>query len=63
MEDNVSLSPKLQQETLNKLITFGEQKKGEWDMLHLAYIMYVPGLTGGKTEDAGVVSLTTGLGR
>ncbi|GMH97396.1 hypothetical protein TrVE_jg7670 [Triparma verrucosa] len=62
MEDNVSLSPKLQQETLNKLITFGEQKKGEWDMLHLAYIMYVPGLTVGKTKDDGVVSLTTGLG-
>ncbi|GMH98897.1 hypothetical protein TrLO_g14206 [Triparma laevis f. longispina] len=62
MEDNISLSPKFQQTTLNKLNNFGRQKQGEWDMLHLAYIMYVPGLTVGKTEDDGVVSLTTGLG-
>ena len=29
MEDNISLSPKFQQTTLNKLSNFGRQKQGE----------------------------------
>ncbi len=61
LEDNISRSPRLSQETLDKLVSYS--KTTSWDMLHLAYIMYVPGLTVTKTSpvDNGVVKLSTGV--
>ena len=58
MEDNVSLSPSLSQSTLTSLTSFSDQN--EWDMLHLAYIMYVPSLVVTKTSTENVVKLSTG---
>ena len=60
MEDNISVSPRLEQSTLEKLIGFSKANEGKWDMLHLAYIMYVPGLVVSKTDRDGVVMLSTG---
>lgn len=60
IEDNVSISPKLSQSTLSNLETFQKSNPSSWDMLHLAYIMYVPGLSVGRTSMDGVVGLTTG---
>ena len=59
IEDNISLSPLLTQSTLDNLSAFSTLRLGQWDMLHLAYIMYVPGLVVGRTGEEGVVSLTT----
>ena len=55
-----SISPKLSQSTLSNLETFQKSNPSSWDMLHLAYIMYVPGLSVGRTSMDGVVGLTTG---
>jgi GR25 family glycosyltransferase involved in LPS biosynthesis len=60
LEDNVSESPQLSQSTVSNLASFQSQRSGDWDMLHLAYIMYVPGLQVTRTEMDGVVSLSTG---
>jgi len=60
MEDNVSASGALTQDLLDRLKQF--QKKSQFDMIHLAYIMYVPGLTIRKTENENVVNLKCGPG-
>ncbi|GMI07512.1 hypothetical protein TrRE_jg3493 [Triparma retinervis] len=60
LEDNISQSPLLSQSTLSNLASFQSRRQGGWDMLHLAYIMYVPGLQVTKTDMGGVVSLKTG---
>eukprot|EP00518_Triparma_eleuthera_P002244 CAMPEP_0182455702 /NCGR_PEP_ID=MMETSP1319-20130603/1787_1 /TAXON_ID=172717 /ORGANISM="Bolidomonas pacifica, Strain RCC208" /LENGTH=273 /DNA_ID=CAMNT_0024653823 /DNA_START=329 /DNA_END=1147 /DNA_ORIENTATION=- len=58
MEDNVSVSPNLSASTLSSLAAFSS--RNQWDMLHLAYIMYVPSLVVTKTATPGVVRLSTG---
>ena len=58
MEDNVSVSPNLSASTLSSLAAFSS--RNQWDMLHLAYIMYVPSLVVTKTASPGVVRLSTG---
>ena len=60
LEDNISQSPLLSQSTLSNLASFQSRRQGGRDMLHLAYIMYVPGLQVTKTDMGGVVSLKTG---
>jgi len=56
LEDNLSISPRISQDTLNAVDTFireGTRKGGadEADLLHLAYIMYVPGLSVERLAD------------
>jgi len=47
LEDNIAVSPRIEQETLNAVEAFcGADGAAERrDMVHLAYIMYVPGLS------------------
>jgi len=60
LEDNVSLSPLLSQSTLTNLKSFQSSNPGSWDMIHLAYIMYVPGLIVRSTPHPSIVRLSTG---
>lgn len=47
LEDNLSISPRIAQETLDGIRDFLSTNlpTGQRDMVHLAYIMYVPGLS------------------
>lgn len=45
LEDNLSVSPRLAQPTLDAIASFLADKSRRRDMVHLAYIMYVPGLS------------------
>jgi len=47
LEDNLSISPRIAQETLDGISKFLSTSSGAGtrDMVHLAYIMYVPGLS------------------
>jgi len=49
LEDNIAVSTRIAQETLDAVSQFvvrgGEAAGGRVDMVHLAYIMYVPGLS------------------
>lgn len=49
LEDNLSISPRITQQTLDSIACFlsGSSRKAAMsrDMVHLAYIMYVPGLS------------------
>jgi len=60
LEDNISSAGSLTQDLLDSLSTF--RKTTDYDLIHLAYIMYVPGLTVTKTTDGAVVNLKCGLG-
>lgn len=56
LEDNLSISPRISQATLNAVDTFIKEgvKTGgaeQADLLHLAYIMYVPGLSVERLPD------------
>lgn len=54
LEDNLALSPRIAQDTLDEISSFlskpGASASGGPDMVHLAYIMYVPGLAVEKIE-------------
>lgn len=51
LEDNLSISPRIAQKTLDSVADFSSSSRlqqagvGHWDMVHLAYNMYVPGLS------------------
>jgi len=46
LEDNLSISPRIAQGTLDNIRSFlSSNARGDRDMVHLAYIMYVPGLS------------------
>ena len=49
LEDNLAISPRIAQPTLDAIAAFlskkGQAQVGTRDMVHLAYIMYVPGLS------------------
>ena len=46
LEDNLSISPRIAQDTLDSISAFlSAPGLGRRDMVHLAYIMYVPGLS------------------
>ena len=48
LEDNLSISPRIEQQTLDAMETFLSKESAAAfrpDMVHLAYIMYVPGLS------------------
>eukprot|EP00531_Pseudo-nitzschia_arenysensis_P015357 CAMPEP_0116116100 /NCGR_PEP_ID=MMETSP0329-20121206/857_1 /TAXON_ID=697910 /ORGANISM="Pseudo-nitzschia arenysensis, Strain B593" /LENGTH=364 /DNA_ID=CAMNT_0003609571 /DNA_START=217 /DNA_END=1311 /DNA_ORIENTATION=- len=58
-EDNVNLSNKaLVQETIDAISNFVQNEK-DWDVIHLAYIPYVPDLQVSKTDDKRIVKLST----
>ena len=61
VEDNISDNEKLDQVQLDSLSSF--KNTNSWDMLHLAYITYVPGLTTTTTKShSNIVNLKCGLG-
>ena len=49
IEDNVALSPRIAKETLDGVASFLRDESA--DMVHLAYIMYVPGLSVERVDD------------
>jgi len=55
MEDNLSISPRIAQATLDAMASFlskdGSSAYARPDMMHLAYIMYVPGLSVERLPD------------
>eukprot|EP00536_Pseudo-nitzschia_multiseries_P010917 jgi/Psemu1/27385/gm1.27385_g len=59
-EDNLSLSNrKLTQETIDAVSNFIQNNKNEWDVIHLAYIPYVPDLQVSGTNEKRIVKLST----
>jgi hypothetical protein len=51
IEDNLSLSPRLCGSTLESVATFLRGDAPARDVMHLAYIMYVPGLSVSRVEE------------
>ena len=49
IEDNVALSPRISKETLDGVASFLREDSA--DMVHLAYIMYVPGLSVERVDE------------
>ena len=59
-EDNLSLGNKvLVQDTIDAVSNFVENNENDWDVIHLAYIPYVPDLQVSKTKDKRIVKLST----
>ena len=59
-EDNVDLGNKLlMQNTVDVISNFIQNNENQWDIIHLAYIPYVPDLKISKTDDKGIVKLST----
>lgn len=59
-EDNVNLGNKnLVQSTIDAISDFVKNKEVDWDVIHLAYIPYVPDLQVSKTNDKRIVKLST----
>mmetsp|Transcript_19206 Transcript_19206/g.47819 ORF Transcript_19206/g.47819 Transcript_19206/m.47819 type:complete len:409 (-) Transcript_19206:54-1280(-) len=59
-EDNVNLSNKvLVQETIDAISNFVQNNEKDWDVIHLAYIPYVPDLKVSKTNNDKIVKLST----
>ena len=51
LEDDLSVSPRVSQETLDSIAGFMRSPQQQPDMVHLAYIMYVPGLSTERLSD------------
>ena len=59
-EDNLALGTRiLTQDTIDAISNFIEKNKKGWDVIHLAYIPYVPDLQISKTADKKIVKLLT----
>jgi GR25 family glycosyltransferase involved in LPS biosynthesis len=59
-EDNVNLSNEvLLQNTIDAVSNFVQNNENQWDVIHLAYIPYVPDLQVSKTNDKRIVKLST----
>jgi len=59
-EDNVNLSNEvLLQNTIDAVSNFVQKNENQWDVIHLAYIPYVPDLQVSKTNDKRIVKLST----
>lgn len=62
LEDNVALNGDFpSQESLASIANFVNNNQ-DWDVVHLAYIPYVPDLQISKTNDKKIVKLSTGTG-
>jgi len=59
-EDNLDFGNRmLTQETIDAISKFVEKNKNQWDVIHLAYIPYVPDLQVSKTDEKRIVKLST----
>jgi len=59
-EDNVNLGNKiLVQNTVDAISNLVQNNENQWDVIHLAYIPYVPDLQVSKTNDKRIVKLST----
>ena len=59
-EDNLYLNNGiLDQECIDAISNFVQEYKDKWDVVHLAYIPYVPDLKVSKTDDKRIVKLST----
>mmetsp|Transcript_14580 Transcript_14580/g.40513 ORF Transcript_14580/g.40513 Transcript_14580/m.40513 type:complete len:428 (-) Transcript_14580:1709-2992(-) len=59
-EDNLFLGNRiLTQETIDAVSNFIQDKTNQWDVIHLAYIPYVPDLQVSRTNDKRIVKLST----
>ena len=59
-EDNLYLGNRmLTQDTIDAISNFVKNNKNQWDVIHLAYIPYVPDLQISKTNDERIVKLST----
>jgi GR25 family glycosyltransferase involved in LPS biosynthesis len=59
-EDNLYLNNGiLEQESIDAISNFVLEYENEWDVIHLAYIPYVPDLKVSKTDDKRIVKLST----
>jgi len=59
-EDNVNLGNKVfVQDSLDAISNFIQNNENKWDVIHLAYIPYVPDLQVSKTNDKNIVKLST----
>jgi len=59
-EDNLYLNNEiLTQESINAISNFIQEYKNKWDVIHLAYIPYIPDLLVSKMDDKRIVRLST----
>jgi len=59
-EDNLYLNNGiLTQESINAISNFVQKYKNKWDVIHLAYIPYIPDLLVSKMDDKRIVRLST----
>jgi GR25 family glycosyltransferase involved in LPS biosynthesis len=62
LEDNLALNGKqLKQAMLDSIVQYSRSDH-EWDMIHLAYIPYVPDLKVSRTNNQDIVKLSCGVG-
>ena len=61
LEDNLALTGPIRQSVLDTVADFCRTNT-DWDVLHLAYIPYVPNLVVSQTDTAGIVQLSCGIG-
>ncbi|KAL3913503.1 MAG: hypothetical protein SGILL_006461 [Bacillariaceae sp.] len=63
LEDNVALNGNFpSRESLASIANFVTNDNKDWDVVHLAYIPYVPDFQISKTKDKKIVKLSTGTG-
>lgn len=61
LEDNLALTGNLDQSILDEVEAF-TKSNDSWDVIHLAYIPYVPNLVVSRTESERIVKVTCGVG-
>mmetsp|Transcript_20218 Transcript_20218/g.22596 ORF Transcript_20218/g.22596 Transcript_20218/m.22596 type:complete len:406 (+) Transcript_20218:373-1590(+) len=62
LEDNIGLTGKLDVTGLQAIRKYVESDDNEWDVMHLAYIPYVPSLVVSPSETDRIVQLSCGIG-
>jgi GR25 family glycosyltransferase involved in LPS biosynthesis len=62
LEDNVAVNGKIPTPEILASIASFVKTNQDWDIVHLAYIPYVPELQVSKTNDEKIVKLSTGVG-
>ena len=61
LEDNIACNGDMNRDVLESITDFVSNTK-EWDMIHLAYIPYVPNLVVSRSGNKNVVKVTSGVG-
>jgi len=62
LEDNIALTGNLDGTGLQAIREYVESSDNDWDVMHLAYIPYVPSLVVSPTDDDSIVQLSCGIG-